>query len=153
MHRLLSGLAAIILFILMLLGTADVIGRYFFAAPIPGASELIELLMAALVFAVFPVVTAERQHIMVDFFNGSPQTARIKAVIGGVVVAACLGLLAYCVNRQAGRVVTMGDVTDLLRIPKGPIFYYIAASCALALFLLIWAGFRSNPSSGEKSVS
>lgn len=137
MTRGLRGLAAVILFCLMLLGTADVVGRYVFSAPITGASELIELLMAALVFSVFPIATAARLHITIEIFRSSPRVAALKRVIANIVVLACLVLFAGCVLRQAGRVASMGDVTDLLRLPKAPIFYFIAASCALAAALLV----------------
>jgi TRAP-type C4-dicarboxylate transport system permease small subunit len=153
MQRLLSGLGALILLLLMLLGTADVVGRYFLSSPIRGASELTELLMAALVFSLFPVVTAQREHITVELFGTSPRLATIKAVLGYAVVAACLVLLVYCVHRQAKRVAMMGDVTDLLRIPKGPIFYFMAGSALLALVLLIWSVLRRKRSQVGEGVS
>jgi TRAP-type C4-dicarboxylate transport system permease small subunit len=152
MQQALRGLAALILFVLMVLGTADVVGRYFFSAPIRGASELIELLMAALVFAAFPVVTVERAHITVDLFRASARLQSLKRRVGGVVVCGCLALFVYCVLRQAARVASMGDVTDLLRIPKAPIFYFMAASCGLALLLVVYAFARPRAHSRKEEA-
>ncbi|RCV85674.1 TRAP transporter small permease subunit, partial [Vreelandella rituensis] len=46
----LEGVAGATLFALMLLTTADVVGRYFFNAPILGTVELTQQMLAAVVF-------------------------------------------------------------------------------------------------------
>lgn len=47
----------------------DVIGRYFFSAPLNGAFELTEVLVAALVFAALPLTTERREHVEVDLLQ------------------------------------------------------------------------------------
>lgn len=48
------------LFALMVVTSVDVVGRYFFNSPRPGAVELARLMLATLVFLAFPVVTWRR---------------------------------------------------------------------------------------------
>lgn len=55
--------AALLLFSLILVTCVDVIGRYFFSAPLRGAFEITELLLAALVFTALPLTTERREHI------------------------------------------------------------------------------------------
>jgi len=136
--RALTLLAAAVLFFMMVLGTADVFGRYFFSAPIRGTSELIEILMATLVFSAFPLVTAAREHIAISLFEerwrGAARKMRLALIDAAVV--ACLVLFAWCAMRQGLRVASMGDVTDYLRLPKAPVFYFIALTCVLTLLWL-----------------
>ncbi|HBT33667.1 MAG TPA: hypothetical protein DEB15_13005 [Pusillimonas sp.] len=47
---------------------ADVIGRRFFGAPIYGAHDLTEHLMALIVFSGLPLLTSARGHLVVDLF-------------------------------------------------------------------------------------
>ena len=54
---LLELLASVVLFLLMLITCIDVVGRYLFASPLPGATELTEVGLAIMVFAAIPVIT------------------------------------------------------------------------------------------------
>ena len=62
-------LAAVLLFCLMALTCADVIGRYFLGTPIYGAFEMTEMLLAALIFAGLPLVTLRNDHVTVDLLD------------------------------------------------------------------------------------
>lgn len=142
MRRVLTVVSAVILFAMMLLGTVDVAGRYFFAAPVVAASEVTELLMAGLVFAAFPMITVDREHISIGLFEKRWRGAALAIRDGFVMllIIACLGLFAWCATRQGLRLSSMRDVTDYLHLPKGPIFYFMSASCA---FALVWVVVRS----------
>ena len=65
----LGVLAALVLFCLMALTCADVIGRYFFGTPVYGAFEMTEMLLAALIFAGLPLVTLRNDHVTVDLLD------------------------------------------------------------------------------------
>ena len=54
---------------MMPLTCVDVIGRYFFVAPIFGAFELTEMMLAALIFAGLPLVTLRNEHVTVDVLD------------------------------------------------------------------------------------
>ena len=51
-ERAFNGIAAVILFLLMLLSFIDVVGRDVFDAPLPGGFEITEIMMAALIFVL-----------------------------------------------------------------------------------------------------
>ena len=57
LDRALGAAAAVLLFGLMGLTTADVIGRYVINSPLRGAFEITELLLLTLVFAGLPLAS------------------------------------------------------------------------------------------------
>ena len=58
--RLVSNLAAIILFLLVVLTCVDVVGRYFFSMPVIGAVELVRICMAGVIFFSLPAMFFSR---------------------------------------------------------------------------------------------
>ena len=66
---LLELIAAIMLMALMLVTCIDVVGRYAFNNPIPGAIELTHMSMAMQGFGVRPVVTWRGGHRVVDVLD------------------------------------------------------------------------------------
>jgi TRAP-type C4-dicarboxylate transport system permease small subunit len=118
---------------------ADVIGRYLFNAPIPGAFEVIEILMGITIFAAIPVATVKGEHIVVDLLDPivpaslTSALKRITAVLIGLVFATLTWLLWELGQRTA----ESGWVTDTLRIPLAPVGYFAALMTAVAaLFAL-----------------
>jgi hypothetical protein len=69
LDRALGAAAAVLLFGLMMLTTADVIGRYIFNWPLRGAFEITELLMLALIFAGLPLASRTDEHVTLDFIG------------------------------------------------------------------------------------
>ena len=59
----------LLLFGLMTLTTADVIGRYIFNWPLRGAFEITELLLLALIFAGLPLASRADEHVTLDFID------------------------------------------------------------------------------------
>ena len=54
---------------MMLVTAVDVAGRYLFNKPIAGGFELTEILLAALIYCGLPLVSARRDHIVIDTFD------------------------------------------------------------------------------------
>src|SRR5215510_7528740 len=69
LDRALGTAAAILLFCLMALTAADVVGRYIFNWPIRGAFEITELLLLALIFAGLPLASRADEHVTLDFID------------------------------------------------------------------------------------
>ncbi|HEY2188837.1 MAG TPA: TRAP transporter small permease, partial [Caldimonas sp.] len=69
LQRVLGVLAAAILFFMMLLTAVDVIGRYLFNTPVNGGFEVTEIMLAALIYCGLPLVSARREHIVIDTFD------------------------------------------------------------------------------------
>lgn len=123
---LLAGLAG--------LTVLDVVGRYWFNAPISGAFEITQLMLGALIFAALPLTTLAGEHIEVDMVYGlSPAIVRMAMrVIGGGFSALVLWAIAWRLAAHAVRLVADGSVTNALAIPLAPLGWFAAASAALS---------------------
>lgn len=137
--RLLLAFAAIVLFAMLLLTCVDVIGRYLLNAPVNGKTELTRFMMAGLIAATLPVISATSGHISVDLLDRF-FTARIAAVRDLVVdgiAAGALGILGYWLMFRADRLQSRGYVSDFLHLPLHPVAYFVAAMMFAASLALI----------------
>ena len=144
MQLALEGVAGATLFALMLLTTADVVGRYFFNLPILGTVELTQQMLAAVVFLSLPVACWREEHVSVDLLDAVFPTKFIwiREVIINLIVTAALWVMALRIWSLAERAFSWGDVTEFLRIPHGYLIGLIAIMLALsALLTLIRAVF------------
>jgi TRAP-type transport system small permease protein len=133
-EAILGVAASTILFAMMLLTFADVVGRYLFNRPVPGAFEVTELMLLVLIFAGLPMVVHADEHAVMDFIDravgprGRDTVARIVQGLG----AAVMFLLAWLVWGKADRIWEYRDATDVLRIVYGPFVYFMAVMIGLA---------------------
>jgi TRAP-type C4-dicarboxylate transport system permease small subunit len=133
LDRALGAAAAILLFCLMALTTADVIGRYIFNWPLRGAFEITELLLLTLIFAGLPLASRADEHVTLDFIdmllsdNGRLLLRRFVDLVCGLLF---LGL-AWRVWIKAGKIAGYGDTTEVLRIAVGPFVYFMAVMVAI----------------------
>jgi TRAP-type C4-dicarboxylate transport system permease small subunit len=133
LDRALGASAAVLLFGLMMLTTADVIGRYIFNWPLRGAFEVTELLLLALIFAGLPLASRADEHVTLDFIDmilGERGRLLLRRLVDLVCGLLLLGL-AWRVFIKAGKIAGYGDTTEVLRLPVGPIVYFMAAMVAL----------------------
>jgi TRAP-type C4-dicarboxylate transport system permease small subunit len=133
LDRVLGAAAAVLLFGLMVLTTADVIGRYIFNWPLRGAFELTELFLLALIFAGLPLASRADEHVTLDFIDmtlGEKGRLRLRRLIDFVCGAIILGL-AWRVWIKAGKIAGYADTTEVLRLPVGPFVYFMAAMVAV----------------------
>ncbi len=138
---LLLGLAAaVFLLAMMLITTVDVAGRYLFTAPLPGAFELTQLLLAATVFAGLPLVTLREQHVSVTLLSGrlKGRAAELHAALTSALSAVVFGFIAWQLSVQAGRLASYGDTTSLLRIPMAPLAWCMTGLAGLSALILVF---------------
>ena len=64
-ESVLGGIVAVLLMAMMLITVVDVVGRYAVKQPVPGAYELIELMLAILIFMALPLVCLKDENITV----------------------------------------------------------------------------------------
>lgn len=141
-ERTLGVLCAIVLFIMMALTCVDVVGRYLLNRPVPGGLEMIEILVAATVFAALPLVTMRAGHVTVDLLDAvSPDwLLRVQHVLANILAAVVCGALAWQLWVRAGRMLGYGDTTAVLRIPLYPLTYSMSLLVGLsALAYLVLA--------------
>lgn len=132
-------LAAGLLFCLMALTCADVVGRYFFNKPVQGGFEMTELLLASLIFAGLPLVTLRSEHVMVDLLD--PLTPdwlfRIQHVAASLLGAVCTGYLAWCLALRAEELAARGETTSQLGFPVAWLAWAMSLLMALTALALV----------------
>jgi len=126
--------SAILLLGLTALTCVDVIARYWFNAPVNGAFELTQLMLAGLIFSALPMTTARGEHVDVDLFTmAAGKKAEIYFhIIGGVISATVLFALSWRLWVHADRLALHGAVTNSLTLPFAPVGYFAAISCGLS---------------------
>jgi TRAP-type C4-dicarboxylate transport system permease small subunit len=122
-ERVLTLVAALATFVMMLLTTADAAGRYLFNRPILAAFELTtNYLMVAVVFLAMPFAYRQGANIRVTFLadrlRGAPRLVVAYAV--QLVSVVYCGALVYATFQQARHVAGTGTTFATLDLPLWP---------------------------------
>lgn len=156
-ESVLGGIVAVLLMAMMLITVVDVVGRYGLKQPVPGAYELVELMLAILIFMALPLVCLKDENITVTLLI-ERFPAKARQVHAGIVSLLCAGVLlvvAWRLHVHAAQLASYGDVTMFLRLPRGPIGYTMAVLSALGAIALAvvaidcFRGARSPAGSAE----
>lgn len=136
--------ASLLLLAMMIVTFVDVVGRYVFNAPLAGAYELTEVLLALVVFIGLPIVTFRREHVTVDLVTSRLPflVRRGLAVLAGVVMLLVLAVLAWRLGLLAIDFTEYGDTTVNLKIPLGPVAAVMAVLAALSALAALLALLR-----------
>ncbi|MEM9224566.1 MAG: TRAP transporter small permease [Pseudomonadota bacterium] len=131
---LLKGIAGSLLVAMMLLTVVDVVGRYVFSAPVPGAFEATEVMLALAIFAGLPIVTGRGEHVSVRLVvdHLPPAVRRVFDTVCAFLVAVLLAGAAYLLYRRGVSLAAFGDATVLLGIPLAPVAFALMGLCAIA---------------------
>lgn len=134
-----GSLAAMALLGMALLTLFDVVGRNFLRSPVPGATEMTEIGLVAVTFLLYPLVAYRQAHISVDLFDEfmGPRVRRLLSVLANLMGAAVFGAFAWQLWKQGDRLMNYGDVTSYLRLPLGPILYFMAIASAATVIAFI----------------
>ena len=116
---------------MMLLSTADVIGRYFFNSPVLGAYEVTEYLMLIMVFSFLPLAQSEKVHINVDFvFNRLPAGVQnIFMRLNHLVCLLLMILVTWMGIQRIWELKRTGEASVLLKIPDYPFAAFLVIGC------------------------
>jgi len=130
----LNTFAALILAGLMLVTVVDVVGRYVFNRPLPGSSEITELLMAVLIYAGLPVVSQRNAHITVDLLDSvTPASiARVRNLVVGLISVFVLAVIAWRLWVYAAQIRDSKDVTEYLKLPLAPFCNFLSIFAGIA---------------------
>jgi len=143
-NRPLRGVAMVVMFLMMAITLVDVAGRYLFDAPLKGAFELTELMLAAVIFLGLPLITAENGHIAVDLLDSVTPLwlRRLQRRLIGLVNLLAFGVFAWVLWDKAFKVLRYEDTTAVLQIPYAWLCFLMAAAVtlsALALLLMLFS--------------
>lgn len=129
-------IAAASLAIIVCINGANVVGRYFFSAPISWAEELMLFLMILTVFAGAVTVTWRQEHIKIDalLMQLSPKLRAMAIVFTGLITLGALGTTIYSGGAVIMMLQTFDQRSDALEFPM-----WIAQSSApLGLSLIVF---------------
>jgi TRAP-type transport system small permease protein len=140
LQRVLGVIAAVILFAMMMLTAVDVIGRYLFNRPVNGGFEVTEIMLAALIYCGLPLVSARREHIVIDTFDPffSRRFKRALDVIAEILCTIAFGGMAVLIFQRAERIAGYGDTTSVLKLPLAPFAYIVAVMIAITALIHLW---------------
>ncbi|WP_299030377.1 TRAP transporter small permease [uncultured Sulfitobacter sp.] len=137
-----ESLMAFFLMSMVALTFFDVIGRRLFNKPIYGSNDITEHLMALVVFAGLPLVTLAGAHLTIDLFDKllkSPAMAWWRALTT-VLIAVVLATIAWLFVKHGLNASKISEMSQALRIPRGPLYFYMAFSCALSALAALVIG-------------
>lgn len=126
-------IAALALFAIMVLTFVDVGGRKLFDSSLPGALEVTELLMVAVIFSGLPLVSMQGEHVVFDSLDPllPAWLRRLQQVlVDGLCLAALIGL-SWLMWVKAGQMGEFGDITAQLKLPLSPFVYLMSALCSV----------------------
>jgi TRAP-type transport system small permease protein len=140
----LGTIAALLIFSMMSVTMVDVVGRYGFNRPLPGAFELTEVMLGIVIFVALPLVTLENGHITVSIVTDrlSPRARRIQGFLASVFSAVVLAFVAWRLFRHGIQLSSYGDVTVFLRMPKGPLAFLMMTLAAMGACAAVILAFR-----------
>ncbi len=140
LQRALGVLAAAILFGMMMLTTVDVVGRYLLNRPVAGGFEVTEIMLAALIYCGLPLVSARREHIVIDTFDPffPPRLRRILDVVAEILCAVAFSGICVLIFQRAQRIAGYGDTTAVLKLPLAPVAYVMSVMLGITALIHLW---------------
>ncbi|MCB1713719.1 MAG: TRAP transporter small permease [Candidatus Competibacteraceae bacterium] len=141
-------LVTLALFAMVALTFADVIGRRFFSAPVYGAHDLTEHLMALIIFCGLPVLTAIHGHLTVDLFDRFLLRPSLRwwhrfIALGMAALLALIGYQYVIAAIEAGEI---REISQELSIPRNIMYAFMATMCWLsALAAALTSGSAGEP--------
>jgi C4-dicarboxylate transporter DctQ subunit len=152
---LISGLS---IFALMLIGVVHVLGRKFFDMPIFGYIDIVEIMMAFMVFLAISYTERLGGHIRMELFVGMlrgrwlPLFELVGVVLGLVII----GILLVYSWDHAMRAYYLGDSTIDAQIPLWPSKIIVPISLGILfvrLLVSLWAYMRVILDPSKKFVA
>lgn len=118
-NRVLHKVSSLILFLLMFLTTADVVGRYFFNKPITGTYELTGLALAIIIFFSLGSAQIQKDHIEIDFLtNKMPFKAQyFLKILSSLILTVLLALTTWQLYEYTKRIWIGHETSGDLGLP------------------------------------
>ncbi len=140
----LSAVAAGCLVLLMLLTFFDVVGRYFFNAPITFTVELTELAMGLVVFLGLGLTTLKGGHITVDVLTRIMPgwLFGLVTVLAKLFTVGFLAVVTWQLFAQTNLIRGDGLITQVLGIQVYPFALVMTGGAAFAVIVALWALIR-----------
>lgn len=130
----LETLGAVALFAMMTITFLDIAGRFLLHRPLPGSTDLVQVLLLLTASCTLPAVTWRGEHLSIGLFDGARATPleRARRAMVATVVAVAFGALSVLLWFYAGDTARNGDVIGYLRLPVAPFVHALSALCLVA---------------------
>lgn len=129
LERMLEAVMAVFLLAMALVTAVDVVGRYFFSAPLPGGYEIVQYLMALSVFAALPLCTRAEGHLTIalltDRLRGRPRKVHRFVIL--LLCTLILAFLAWRMGAQAASLQRGAAMSGSLGVPLAPLAWVMTA--------------------------
>lgn len=131
--------------VMMVTTATDVLLRYFFNRPIPGAFEITEITMGLMVFFALPLMVRRRENIVVNVvFDLAPVAVqRLLTVVTDLACAAVCTLIAWRMWLYGARLSRFNEVTMELAVSKGLIAQTMAVLMGLTALAFLLCGLEA----------
>lgn len=135
--RLLNVIGTVVVMSMMLLIVVDVTLRNAVNKPVQGSFEIVEFMMAVLVFCFFANGQREKGNVNVEMFvrRLSPKVIRILNVFNYFLATGFFTLVTIQMFRETYSVFQRYDVSPSLHIPEYP--FMLAASIGVLVLTLV----------------
>lgn len=136
LSRWMGYVSSVLVVVLMLDVVADVCGRYFFDAPITGASELATLMMSIIIFSALAWATLAGKQIKVDLLMDR-FPPRVQAIVNSITLLLALGLYGIITWRSVLEAQEVHDVSSYLRVSHTPFYWIMTVGFAVFCISII----------------
>lgn len=134
--KILEILLAALLFMMIVLTFADVVGRYIFSKPIFGAAEMIEFILAASIFLGLAIVNALDENISIDMFEHYVRSRipKIHSFIVNGVTLVIMGVIGWQFVLRTIDDINLNSRTVVL---EWPLYWITGTICVLSFVAII----------------
>lgn len=139
-ERVLTGIGAAIVMVMMFLTSLDVILRYIFKSPLGGAYELQEFLLVGVVFLGLGDIQAMKGHLNVDLLTSrlSPRMQIFFGIVGYVISLVIFSLITWQSGLRAWKAFDTGQIREgIVGYPLWPAKSMIPVGTAFLCLRLI----------------
>lgn len=121
----------------------DVFGRYALNSPLPGAFEFVKFMLGLSIFACYPLITKDDQHITVSIIDnimgGRVRWIQQLFIMLFSFCMMCLILVAIWIQAETLR--QSNFISQFLEFPIAPVVYVMFAFSGVAILIqlaIIW---------------
>jgi len=153
--RIAELVTAVLLFAMMMLTFADVVGRYVFTAPIFGAAEMIQFLLAMTIFAGLCLVNARDEHITVELFEvqlDHIMPHAVRRIIIQLFSVGVMAIIAYQLYQYALDAEKIGTRTIVLEWPLAAVSFTVAGLSVVSLIMQVLGLLLARESHGIEDL-
>jgi len=138
-HLVSGGTSGVLLFGLMVVTIIDVAGRYVFNAPLPGGSEIVQLIMAAIIYSALPSVNRQEGHISVDLLDAitPKRILRTRQIVVNLIALGVLGTITWCLWLLADSLRQDGETWEYLKWQRAPIVYFMCLCSGIGTIIIL----------------